>query len=180
MFFALWPDDDVRSAIRQLSGELVESGRPISPNNLHMTLEFLGNVDPAQVAGASAAAARVSAAGFRLALDAVGHWRRSRILWLGPAEPAPLLLALQASLHARLDAAGLRLEDRPFRPHVTLARRAKARSLQAIIPIAWDVREFVLVESLPGPEGVRYQVVERWALGSGPSTGGGTQGAYMK
>ena len=180
MFFALWPDDGVRSAIRRLSGELVEGGRPTRPDNLHMTLEFLGNVDSAQIAGASAAAARVSASGFRFALDVAGHWRRSRILWLGLTEPAPLLFELQSSLHARLDAVGLRLENRPFRPHVTLARRAKHRPFQAVAPIVWDVREFVLVESLPGPEGVRYQVVERWALGAGPSTRGGTQGTCMK
>ena len=180
MFFALWPDEGVRSALGRLSGELVEGGRPTRRDNLHMTLEFLGGIDRARIADASAAATRLSAPRFRLVLDGVGHWRRSRILWLAPTNPTPPLIALQAGLHAELAAAGLPLEDRPFRPHVTLARRAKPLAFRPVAPVTWDVRELVLAESMPGPDGVRYQVVERWPLGPDPLTGGGTQGAYMK
>lgn len=164
MFFALWPDEGVRRGIADLSRAVVERGRPVPTENLHLTLEFLGNVEPDAVDAALAAAAEVRGQPFQLHLDVVGHWRRSRILWLGSQVPSPGLLNLQADLQRRLKEAGLSLEARPFRPHITLARRVPACHQMRVEPIVWPLREFVLMESAGGAAGVRYEIADRWPL----------------
>jgi RNA 2',3'-cyclic 3'-phosphodiesterase len=69
---------------------------------------------------------------------------------------------LQAALAQGLAARGFALDERPFAPHLTLARKTGARLPPARIePIAWDVREFALVRSRAG----RYQSVASWRLG---------------
>jgi 2'-5' RNA ligase len=58
---------------------------------------------------------------------------------------------------------GFRADDRVYRPHVTLARRA--RPVEADIePIRWRVEELALVESFPDGRNVHYEVLERWPL----------------
>ena len=57
------------------------------------------------------------------------------------------------------------MDERPYRPHVTLARKVRAAYEEVEFePISWDVREFGLVESTSTVEGVKYQVKLRWPL----------------
>lgn len=71
------------------------------------------------------------------------------------------LLELHAELGAALRRLSLPLELRPFRPHVTLARRAAG----AVMPVApkavnWTVNHYLLVHSLPGRAG--YEVIREY------------------
>jgi 2'-5' RNA ligase len=70
-------------------------------------------------------------------------------------------------LHARLwDALverGFRADDRVYRPHVTLARRARPVE-SAVEPVSFAVRDLALVESFPDGRNVHYEVLERWPL----------------
>lgn len=135
---------------------------------LHMTLAFLGEVDPARLAAAQAVASGLpSVAPFDLAIDRLGCWRHNHIVWAG-CEAPPALGALADGLAEGLRAAGFRLDDRPFAPHVTLLRDARCpEALPAPEkPVAWPVGEFVLVESRLSPKGADYAVLARYPLAS--------------
>ena len=89
------------------------------------------------------------------------------MLWIGLSEGAAALRRIAAAVTERTAALGYVADDRPFRPHLTLARCRVATDLRpAIVGIgddpvgpAWDVHEVVLYESRRLPEGADY--VER-------------------
>jgi len=165
LFFALWPGERERGALTRIQDELADHrGRRTHPEDLHITLVFLGDLDPKRRACAEEAANRVQAAPFSLYLNRLGYFPRARIRWCGASErPQPLLDLLHA-LNGGLLSCGFHPERRPFEPHATLARKARplpARELEH--PVAWPVSEFALVIARPG-ECPRYRVVRRWPL----------------
>ena len=164
VFFALWPDDTTRSALRFATQRAVQAsgGRPIAKGNLHLTVAFLGELS-AEGLDVARAVPPIRVGEFTLTLDAVGVWPESKILWLAPLAPPPALGELEAQLWDGLAERGFRTEERIYRPHVTLARRARAID-EVIEPIRWPVRELALVESLPYGKNVHYEVLETWPL----------------
>jgi 2'-5' RNA ligase len=164
VFFALWPDDAVRSAISRATREAVRAcgGRPIARDRLHLTVAFLG-----ELSGAGLEVARqippIGVGAFELTLDALGIWPESKILWLAPLAPPDALGELEARLWDGLAERGFHSEERIYRPHVTLARRARPVEVP-VEPIAWSVRDLALVESFPDGRNVHYEVLERWPI----------------
>ena len=127
-------------------------------SNIHLTLAFLGEADPA---AARSAARRVQGRAHQLAIEQARYWRHNRIVWAGPQETPAALSHLVGELHSSLRDESFTLEDRPFAAHVTLLRNASAPRAQAPLPrVEWPVREFALVSSRGGA----YQDVERFAL----------------
>jgi 2'-5' RNA ligase len=142
----------------------VQGGRRVHPEDLHITLVFLGDLDARRRAGAEKAADLAHAVPFSLSLDRVGCFPRARVLWCGASQRPQSLLDLLHTLNGALLGCGFRPERRPFEPHVTLARKARplpARDLEH--PIAWPVSEFALVIARPGDR-PRYRVERRWPL----------------
>lgn len=164
VFFALWPDATTRAAITRTTRAAVQAsgGRPIAKERLHLTVAFLGEITAAGLAVARAVPP-ISVGAFTLTLDAVGVWPESRVLWLAPEHPPEALGELEAGLWEGLVARGFRAEDRIYRPHVTLARRARGLET-AVEPVTWPVGELALVESFPDGRNVHYEVLERWPL----------------
>ncbi|MEO8467866.1 MAG: RNA 2',3'-cyclic phosphodiesterase [Gammaproteobacteria bacterium] len=164
VFFALWPDDTTRSALRFATQSAVQAcgGRPIAKANLHLTVAFLGQLTAPGLALARAVAP-IQVGEFELTLDALGVWPESKILWLAPMTLPPALGELEARLWDGLADSGFRTEERIYRPHVTLARRARAIEA-AVEPVRWPVRELALVESVPYGKNVHYEVLETWPL----------------
>lgn len=165
LFFALWPDAAVRRGLLKIYAALPRHhGREPHPEDLHLTLAFLGEIDAERRRCAQAAADRVRAQPFRLRLDRVGHWARPRILWCGASECPEPLLDLLAGLNQGLLGCGFAPERRPFVPHLTLARKApRLAAFDLAPPIDWPVTELVLVGSRLG-ERPSYQVLRRWPL----------------
>lgn len=163
LFFALWPDPEV---VRALLPYRPRQGRAVPSCDWHLTLVFLGQVDLALLPRLQAGAAAIELPAFDLVLARHGHWRRSKVSWLAPLELPPVLAELQSQLATVARECGLALEDRPYAPHLTLARRAPAHPSVDIPPIPWRVTEFTLVRSLGGGTGSGYSVLERWALES--------------
>jgi 2'-5' RNA ligase len=96
------------------------------PENLHLTLAFLGQVDAAQVesAGVAVRGAAEGRAPWRLRWTPAGAFpsaSRPRVLWVG-VDGGDTLLEVQRVLAGALGDGGFRVEDRAFRPHLTLAR----------------------------------------------------------
>ncbi len=164
VFFALWPDDATRGAISRATREAVRTsaGRPIAKDRLHLTLAFLGELSSAGLEIARQVPP-ISVGPFELALDALGVWPESKVLWLAPSDPPLALAELEGNLWDALIERGFHGEDRIYRPHVTLARRARA--VEATLePVTWAVRDLALVESFPDRHNVHYEVLERWPL----------------
>ena len=164
VFFALWPDDATRGAISRATREAVRSsgGRPIAKERLHVTVAFLGELTGAGLDTARAAPP-IRVGPFELLLDTLGVWPESKILWLAPSSTPDALGELEGRLWDALVERGFRAGDRVYRPHVTLARRA--RPVEAPIePVRFAVGELALVESFPDGRNVHYEVLERWPL----------------
>lgn len=165
LFFAAWPDADIRSAIvarRARLGELTR--RRIPDHDLHLTLLFLGNQPANRIDQIQSFTEGISTESLTLVLDRLGWFARAQVAWLGGPAP-PSALALVDRLEARMNALGLRFDRRPFRPHVTLFRRVRQRpEFPALEPLHWPVNEISLIESIPGRP---YQVLRIWSLSSG-------------
>jgi 2'-5' RNA ligase len=165
LFFALWPDAALREAIalaaRTAARAAGITGKRVHDEKLHLTLAFLGELDAAAEAEAAQAAATVRAPAFDLALDQVGSFFRSKVLWVGAHQaPAPLV-ELSQTLRTALDSAGVAFDRKALAPHVTCYRDIRSTLKPvAIDPLSWAVREFALVHSAGG----QYHVVSQWRL----------------
>jgi len=165
LFFALWPDQRVRAQLAHWARELhaLCGGRLVRPENLHLTLAFLGDVDEARVAQVQQAAGEVAPRAFSLVLDRPGYWKRNRIAWAGASVVPSEFQALVAQLHRALAAANIAFDARAEVPHVTLLRDARApRALPALAPIDWQVDAFVLVHSVTQASGSCYRITNSW------------------
>lgn len=167
VFFALWPQDDVRAALGAAARRMhrVLHGRRMRDENLHLTLAFLGDVDFEDYARLQLLPSSLLVAQFGLVLDRWDCWPRNGIGWAGPSQvPAPLR-DLARNLDAWLRDQGFSLDTRPFTPHVTLVRDAQYAAMpEPLPPIDWPVKDLALVRSLRLPRGVQYEVVRRWEL----------------
>ena len=164
MFFALWPDDPLRDAIQARVPD-GHGGRPVARHNLHLTLAFIGAADTAYAECLSRAASTVEIEPFEFELTGLGCFRKPGVLWLGDVVPRDPLVRLAQDLNTALITCGFQPEAREYRPHVTVARKLKAPVARAPIhPIRWSVDGFCLVVSRPGPDGVRYEVVQRYPV----------------
>ncbi|MBV8782552.1 MAG: RNA 2',3'-cyclic phosphodiesterase [Gammaproteobacteria bacterium] len=171
LFFALWPDAAGRQALLTATAAAVaaSAGRPVPEQSLHLTLLFLGSVAPERAAhlpgAARQASARVPQAQRRLEVELVrlAHWREAAVLAaLGSASAGVEHLA--AGLRAAVGP-DFRLDVRPFRAHVTVARQVqRAGPLGAIAPVRWDFDAFALIESRSARGGPLYSVVESYPL----------------
>ncbi|GAB6067300.1 RNA 2',3'-cyclic phosphodiesterase [Methylothermus subterraneus] len=164
LFFALWPDEGVLEQLAKVRRELqLNEGKPVDCEKFHITLLFLGEVPEDKIEALKALAEKLPLIPCELTFDRLEHWVRPAVLCLtAQAIPKPLAEWVK-SLRKRVRKLGFQLESRPFRPHLTLARKVKKRiAARAIDPIAWPVREVALVASELSPEGSRYQVLGRW------------------
>jgi len=169
LFFAIRPDVGAtgRSAclMERLHHDGSLPGRSVEPDRLHITLLHLGNfgdqIPPSLVPTASMAAATVRRQPFGVAFDRVGGT-------IGPfllraSDGARALRMFRQTLSEALIKAGLRRHvTSAFNPHMTLSYDFSNVPEQAIEPIDWAVREFVLIESLLG----EHKHIERgcWSL----------------
>ena len=150
-----------RERLRSLSGG---RGRFAPDGNLHLTLAFLGEVEPARAAAAAEAMDCAWRRPFELRVDRAGRFGRGGdcIYWLGCAE-SPALAALQRRLVRELSARGFELERRRFTAHITLARRAPEglAGFEPAEPITERVDHIELVKSELRPEGAAYTALFR-------------------
>jgi 2'-5' RNA ligase len=133
--------------------------------NLHVTLAFLGPLTAADLAKVLALTPPLTAP-FELVLDQLGLWERAQVLWAGPTGIPEPLTRLEAGLWDALVAIGFERERRAYRPHLTIARKARA-ARGTLVPVRWSVGDIALVESRPGPRRSRYETLKTWALSAG-------------
>jgi RNA 2',3'-cyclic 3'-phosphodiesterase len=144
-----------------------------APEKLHATLAFLGFVEPPRVedvtAGMEACAQRSQP--FRVNLDKLGafpHERRPRVVYIGAREQGAPFRTLAENVRNAYAALGFDFKNDPV-AHVTIARVKESKCplpLLEFAPIALEIRELALFESLPDPahRTSRYEIIARVTL----------------
>jgi 2'-5' RNA ligase len=174
LFVAIRPPEPVRARLLALMGG-VSGARWQNDDQLHLTLRFIGEVDPHRAADLHAALAAVRHPPFEVALDGVRSFERRgepTVLWAAVAPQEPL-----KTLHKKVDQAivrtGLDAEHRAYIPHITLARLPRGSGpVGAFLESAGGasgppvrVEEFCLYESRLTPAAAVYTILERYRLG---------------
>jgi 2'-5' RNA ligase len=132
---------------------------PVHTDKLHLTLHFLGN-QPREALPALLDGLAVPISPFRLQLGVAELWHNG-IAVLSPFDVPGELLALHAALSSALPGVGLQPEPRAYKPHATMARRARGAAVPQGGPeIDWMVDHYALVESRPGDGG--YTVLREY------------------
>jgi RNA 2',3'-cyclic 3'-phosphodiesterase len=176
IFVAVFPPPAVRRALSDAARELPVVGevRWVRPENVHLTLKFLGDI-PEDNLGHIAEAlepVRLRHGPFEAELSGFGAFpsaRRARILWAGIGEGSEPLRALARDVEASLEPLGFEREDRAYVPHLTLGRaRGRPVSLGAggtppPVP-GFLVRSVELVESVLGATGSAYSTLAAYPL----------------
>lgn len=152
--------------------------RWVAPDNLHLTLKFLGGIEAARLAAIESALANAAAAQppFECAIAHLGAFpsrTRARVVWAGIGTGAAELTALAARVEDALDALGIGREARPFAAHVTLGRvrepRANPRLAAALAGAeafgGQRVTRVSLMRSELSPRGARYTELAGVPLG---------------
>jgi len=171
VFFALWPDDAVRQQIIGCFRQSVfasRPGRPVTAENLHLTLHYMGQLELPVIAELQHAAAQIEPIEFSLTLDRFGSFPAAGVLWLGCSQIPEALAHLHQSLASQLLAVGIEPEQRRFQPHVTLVRHYKqtltAEQSSLAQPLDWAVKQFALLESVSSKQGVVYRPLALYPL----------------
>lgn len=187
LFVAIDPPEPVRrrlaalaADLRRSSGRHADEVRWVPPENVHLTLQFLGAVPEERVAELEGAirAAAGDARPLSLELKGAGGFptaRRPRVVWAGVAGDVVALGALVADLGRRLAPLGFAPEERPFSAHLTLGRARDGRGAPGLAGALaqaaeadgtpWRASEVTVFESHLSPRGPRYEAVVRAPLG---------------
>lgn len=186
LFVGIGLPEECRRAIDAAASPMRERRLPVSwvpPENLHLTLKFLGEVAPDRIGSvrSALAVAAGSVPPFDLLAEGGGVFpgvRAPRVLWTGFREPLELVGRLQENMEMAFFDAGFPREGKPFHPHVTVGRVRGAtppgwggRFLAALSGRSFGVvpaTSFQLYESRLSPSRARYAVIEEFPL-AGPA-----------
>ena len=180
-FIAIELPDTVKAELANLQAELRQTGADVTwtkPDNIHLTLRFLGEVEERQLDELKQLCAETAAAfqPFSLALKDTGYFpnfRQPRVLWVGLAGEMEIAKQLQKRLDAELIARGFNQEDKPFKPHLTLGRVKSGKNLKLLVAkadmyslpeLSFEADELVLFKSELLPAGARYTALAKWKL----------------
>ncbi|MDQ4042866.1 MAG: RNA 2',3'-cyclic phosphodiesterase [Actinomycetota bacterium] len=174
VFVAVFPPPELREEVLAKARRLSLRGRVrwSRPENVHLTLKFLGDVREEVLTGLCAAlevCERHAAFDARLAgFGAFPSARRAQILWAGIGVGSDELRSLATDLDAALAPLGFEREKRPYTPHLTLGR-ARGQPASFEPPPEeylgeFRVRRVELMESTLTPEGAIYRTVRAFAL----------------
>lgn len=164
LFFALWPSPELSRELYRVAGRILKGeGRRVPPENIHLTLAFLGSVAASFRQCAEQAASAIQVEPFTLMLEQIGCWPKPGIFWVAPRHTPEPLLKLVQKLNAGLSGCGYAPESRPYAAHVTLARQVHRTVENPVIePMRWGANRFSLVQSCTHAEGARYEIVRSW------------------
>lgn len=176
LFCAIEIPAEVRRKISTRTKRLLElfpdaSASWTREENLHLTLKFVGEVDSSRASSLSEATGRAAATAnsFDILIEKPGAFPK-RVLWVGVSDPSGDLFHLQQQLDQECTAAGFPKEERPFHPHLTVARLRKPLGTQALTSAHKEmsfesavvrVNELVVIRSQLSSKGSIYTIVSR-------------------
>lgn len=174
---------DISEEARQIVSGLVDRLRAehpakgvswSKPENLHVTVKFLGDTDEARETKLIETLSSISSSysPFQLQLDKP-ELLGKRVVSVAVRSDSPTLFSLEMAIDTACERLGFEREGRRFHPHLTLARIRRPESARElsirflqteIEPLSFDVREIVLYESELGPGGSVYRKVSSFRL----------------
>ncbi len=172
-------------AVASIRREVPEGIQWASPEGMHLTLKFLGNIPAAGVEALleCVRGVTVGRSPFTLSLDGLGMFpnrRKPRVLWAGVRGSLDDLASLQQLSEDAINGLGYPPEQRPFRPHITLGRPrrsvpdAQLARIGAVVSglsppaaVPWQVESVDVMRSELHPSGARYTVPGSGLLGGG-------------
>lgn len=182
-FLAVEPTTEIRKAIAalqlKLKGELRGGVSWVRPEGIHLTLKFFGNIAEADIPIVSSMVDEATAGMSPLVVEVRGlgvfpDLRRPRVIWVGTGGEVTKLIDLQTMLEQGFCARGFAGEDRPFRPHLTLARIKQplsGRVLEKIITAGrhekighFTASSLILFRSDLTPKGATYSKLVEFPL----------------
>jgi 2'-5' RNA ligase len=177
LFLAVDLPSGARHALAAQLAECLGStlpGKTAPPENWHLTLRFLGNVDPTRYDRLLMELDRTDLGRpFDVSFDGLGAFPRpdrATVLWVGVDDGAPALGDLAGSIEGAVGAAGFDGEERPFRAHLTLSRLRPPEDVSNLISATEAVRvrfrvlEVVVFRSHLGHGRPKYETLERFEL----------------
>ena len=181
-FIAIEIGDEIRKRLKALQQDLKKAGAKVgwvAPENIHLTLVFLGDVFRSQVEPLANSLDAVAATfiSFRYEVAGSGFFgspRSPRVIWVGVNESASAVTDFQARVMIAVRNLGLKTEDRPFHPHLTIGRvrtRDRVDELTSRLASAKstrygsvEVHRLLIMQSHLERQGVRYSVLRESAL----------------
>ena len=176
-FIAVEPPGSLREEIGRLTTRHFESRLPgfrwVKPENIHLTLRFLGEIDPARLESLAQAVSTAVAefAPFNLTVESLGFFgsqKRPRVIWLG-LSASQQLSALAREVESAVEEAGFGRADKPFKAHLTLARLKRPpasapdwESIRTGLPSSWPewkVTRVEIIKSTLTPSGPIYETL---------------------
>jgi RNA 2',3'-cyclic 3'-phosphodiesterase len=183
IFCAIDLPDTIRSKIgkhiNQLRQDVPQAQASwVRPDNIHLTLKFIGETPKARATEFSDAISRAAkySEGFATRVGQAGAFPKNgppRVLWIGVNDFSGKLVALQSRLEDEAAREGFPKEERPFHPHLTIARLRKPHGARTLAEahrqlgfdeIEFDVHELLVIRSELGGDGSKYTVVSRHSL----------------
>lgn len=177
LFFAIHINPDIKKEIQALMQTLQKfplQAKWVSENQLHVTLFFLGDVEKSKIQPLVAATQRVlqDFPPFHIFFQEIGFFparENPRVLWLGIQGQVAQLKRLHTTMGFALKEMNIKVEERAFFPHLTLARiknlespwefREAVKKLRQKISLSQKVASVELVQSLLRPQGPFYTIV---------------------
>jgi RNA 2',3'-cyclic 3'-phosphodiesterase len=186
LFIAIDIPGEIRDALTRHAGGL-PAARWVPADQLHLTLRFIGEVGPQTFEAIKGALSGLRFRAFPLSLRGVGHFppgKHPRVLWVG-VEPSAELARLHQELELALMEIGLAPDERPFSPHLTLARLKESNPAtvsgfearhQGLVFPPFGVREVILYSSVLTNQGAIHsrEVTLRAGAPDSPARSGGS------
>ena len=163
-FIAAWPDEPTRIALCSLSDDVrhrTEHRRVSRPDDLHLTLAFIGDLADDLGLDLSDAIAKLTFRPFALQLDTLGFFPEAGVVWVGTHETPQPLADLADCARTLLDQMSVAYDRRPLVPHLTLLRGVDSFATQKIAPTRWRIASIALYRSEAAPGASRYVRVQR-------------------
>jgi len=176
LFLAVALTDEVRHGLAAFLGERLIRlpGRPVPPNNWHLTLRFLGATRALQLDRIlEFLDEHLVVQPFTLGFTALGAFpkpSRATVLWLGIDRGSDELAATAAVCEQAAIAAGFEAEDRPFHPHLTVSRIRPPVGVEGVVeqvgtfPLKMEVDRVTLYRSHLSRDGASYEAIDEVLL----------------
>ncbi len=140
----------------------VVEGTAVDRRNWHVTLVFIGAFAEEYIARLQAAASEIEPFDIRLRFDRISYWQRPKIASLNPRNVPTELQQLVKSLERKLIPFSFEPNERAYRPHITVARRARTfPDVPLARPIDLQWSSFELIESVSSSRGVQYHPLKQ-------------------
>jgi 2'-5' RNA ligase len=166
--------DQLQQSLRPYKADV----RWVAIPSIHLTLKFLGEVDPEIIPKLSESLndSTKSERSFKLRLNGLGcfpNLRNPRVIWCGITGEIDGLLRLQQKVENTCAEYGFSPEDRPFRPHLTLGRVSGKRNLRPLLDCikigsdlecSFQTNHFNVYRSILKPQGAEYTVLKSLVL----------------